>query len=97
MSLKSTISSKGQITVPLEIRQRLGLKQGDRVEFVIEEGKTILRPNRDEEENPFKKYVGVLPAFKTREEVNAWVRSLRDEEDESDITLGEASRDDHQH
>ena len=36
MARSSTISSKGQIkTVPLEIRKRLGLKQGDRVEFVV--------------------------------------------------------------
>jgi antitoxin PrlF len=36
MARSGTISSKGQITVPLEIRNRLGLKQGDRVEFVVE-------------------------------------------------------------
>ena len=83
MPNSSTISSKGQITVPIEIRQRLGLKAGDRVEFVIEEGKTILRPNRNGEENPFKKYIGSVPVFKSREEINDWVRSLRDEEEES--------------
>jgi hypothetical protein len=34
------------------------------------------------EENPFKKYEGILPAFPGgRDEVNAWVRSLRDDED----------------
>jgi len=33
----STISSKGQVTVPQEIRKRLGLEPGDRVEFVAEE------------------------------------------------------------
>jgi antitoxin PrlF len=35
MGPSSTISSEGQITVPLEIRDRLGLKEGDRLEFVI--------------------------------------------------------------
>jgi AbrB family looped-hinge helix DNA binding protein len=44
MSASSTISSKGQITVPLEIRRRLGLKEGDRVEFVVEGELTIIRP-----------------------------------------------------
>src|ERR1700687_2159498 len=29
----ATITSKGQITIPLEVRQRLDLKPGDRVEF----------------------------------------------------------------
>ena len=75
----STISSKGQITVPREIRQRLGLKEGDRVEFVIDQDRTIIRPARGAE-NPFQKYVGALPAFSSVEEINDWVRNLRDEE-----------------
>ena len=78
MARSSTISSKGQVTVPLEIRHRLGLKQGDRVEFVVENGQTIIRPARGSE-NPFTKYVGALPVFEGTREVNAWVRSLRDE------------------
>ena len=81
MPPSSTISSKGQITVPLEIRERLGLKPGDRVEFVIDDGRTILRPERPPE-NPFLKYVGAYPAFSSIEEINAWVRSMRDPEDE---------------
>jgi antitoxin PrlF len=79
MAPNSTISSKGQITVPLEIRRRLGLKEGDRVEFVVEGERTIIRPAQPAE-NPFDKYVGALPAFHSKREINAWVRSLRDEE-----------------
>lgn len=29
----ATVTSKGQVTVPADIRRRLGLKAGDRVEF----------------------------------------------------------------
>jgi AbrB family looped-hinge helix DNA binding protein len=79
MPPSSTISSKGQITVPLEIRRRLGLKEGDRVEFVVDDGRTILRPARNAE-NPFEKYIGAAPGFRSRREINAWVRDLRDEE-----------------
>jgi antitoxin PrlF len=78
MGRSSTISSKGQITVPLEIRNRLGLKQGDRVEFVVENSRTTIRPARTPE-NPFLKYVGALPAFSGVRQVNAWVRTLRDD------------------
>jgi antitoxin PrlF len=80
MSRRSTtINSKGQITVPLEIRNRLGLKTGDRVEFVVDDERTTIRPARAPE-NPFEKYVGALPAFSSTQELNAWVRRLRDEE-----------------
>jgi len=41
----STITTKGQITIPGEIRRHLKLKPGDRVEFLVEpDGKVILVP-----------------------------------------------------
>jgi AbrB family looped-hinge helix DNA binding protein len=79
MPPSSTISSKGQITVPIEVRHRLGLRQGDRVEFVYEDGRTVLRPARTET-NPFTAYLGAFPAFSSREEVNAFYRDLRDDD-----------------
>ena len=72
------ITSKGRITLPLQIRQRLGLKNGDRVEVVIDNGRTIIRPAKPSE-NPFEKYVGVLPAFATRQEIQRWVATLRND------------------
>lgn len=74
----STISSKGQITVPIEVRRRLGLQEGDRVEFVFEDGRTVLRPAHVEND-PFAAYVGVLPVFKDKAEIDAWLHDLRDE------------------
>jgi AbrB family looped-hinge helix DNA binding protein len=65
------------VTVPIEVRRRLGLREGDRVEFVFEGGRTVLRPTRGEK-NPFADFVGVLPAFKTTDEINEWIRDLRD-------------------
>jgi len=41
----ATVTSKGQITIPNEIRRKLGLKAGDQVEFFEEEdGKFAFRP-----------------------------------------------------
>jgi antitoxin PrlF len=43
-SLISTVTSKGQMTMPAEIRRRLNLKAGDRVEFVVApDGRVSLR------------------------------------------------------
>lgn len=41
--MKSTVSSKGQITVPVEIRKELGLEAGTVVELELREGEVILR------------------------------------------------------
>ncbi len=41
--MKSKISSKGQITVPAEVRYELGLRPGMAVEFELREGGVFLR------------------------------------------------------
>jgi antitoxin PrlF len=79
MKHSSTISSKGQVTVPQEIRARVGLSAGDRVEFAVENGKILFRPLRSED-NPFEKYRGALKHFRSRKEIKAWMRELRDED-----------------
>ena len=78
MAHTSVISSKGQVTVPQEIRIRLGLKEGDRIEFVVEGGNTVIRPIRAAE-NPFEAFTGVLEgAFPDGvREINAWVDEMR--------------------
>jgi AbrB family looped-hinge helix DNA binding protein len=41
----TTITSKGQITLPKEVREHLGLGEGDRIEFVIQPGGDVqMRP-----------------------------------------------------
>jgi len=40
----STLTSKGQITLPAELRRRWGLKPGDRVDFTLQDdGRVVLR------------------------------------------------------
>ncbi len=42
----SSISEKGQITIPKEIRDKLGLVQGDRLVFDLKEDMIIIRKSR---------------------------------------------------
>jgi AbrB family looped-hinge helix DNA binding protein len=43
----STVSSKGQVTIPADVRRRLGVSSADKVAFVLtDEGKVELRPAR---------------------------------------------------
>ena len=39
----STVTSKGQVTIPQEIRRALGIRQGSRVAFLAKNGKAELR------------------------------------------------------
>ena len=41
----STLSSKGQATIPKGIREYLNLQPGQRIDFIVdEEGRVVLRP-----------------------------------------------------
>jgi AbrB family looped-hinge helix DNA binding protein len=77
MAATSTISSKGQITLPMEVRQRLGVGEGDKVEFTFDGQQTVVTPVRSEE-SPFRKWVGIgRGVFKDEDELLAWERELR--------------------
>ena len=38
----SRVSSKGQVTIPIDIRKRLNLKEGDKVVFYEENGRVFI-------------------------------------------------------
>ena len=39
------ITTKGQVTIPVDVRRRLGVDAGDRIEFVeMEDGSFAIRP-----------------------------------------------------
>lgn len=42
----ATLTSKGQLTVPKKVRERLHLQEGDRVDFVMDEKGVHLHPVR---------------------------------------------------
>ena len=44
MNTRAKVTSKGQITLPKAVRDRLHLKAGDVVEFVERDGETLVRP-----------------------------------------------------
>lgn len=46
MGMIGSITSKGQTTVPKEVRDRLGLEQGARIEWVIDGDKAIVKPRK---------------------------------------------------
>lgn len=55
---RAKITSKGQLTLPKELREKLGLKPGDYLE--IKETKKGYVLEKDLDEQRFRKYVGLL-------------------------------------
>lgn len=79
---RAKVTSKGQITVPVEIRRSLGVKPGDKIRFEQQEGG--IRVARDTNENPFEKWRGIggFPGMgKGREAIVAYFREMRGYDD----------------
>ncbi|HXF50607.1 MAG TPA: AbrB/MazE/SpoVT family DNA-binding domain-containing protein [Dehalococcoidia bacterium] len=62
---KTKITIKGQITVPKHVRERLGLRPGDEIEFV--EDKAGFRVQKRVPASPFAKYRGYLKGLAGRD------------------------------
>jgi AbrB family looped-hinge helix DNA binding protein len=50
--METVLSTKGQIVVPKALRERLGLRPGDRLEANEEDGRLILTPRRNRRGRP---------------------------------------------
>jgi antitoxin PrlF len=77
------ISSKGQVTIPADIRRRLGVKAGDKIKYVVRDGVTTIQPER-EIENPFAEFIGALGPSQPDGTAVAWQREMRGGDDEDD-------------
>lgn len=81
------VTSKGQVTIPIEIRKRLGIKNGDKVLF-YEEGGRIYMTNSSM--NAFREaqraFAGEADrmGLKDDEDVMAMIKELRDERNGTD-------------
>jgi AbrB family looped-hinge helix DNA binding protein len=73
--MKSTISSKGQITVPVEVRERLGLAAGTIVRFELRPDGVLLRKGSGGD-HPVDKVFGVLRPARPRDSL-ALVSEMR--------------------
>lgn len=80
------ITSKGQVTIPQEIREELGLLPNTEVEFSVERGRAVLRPKADALSPGAKlvKHIRESGAGKMIMSSKELMALLRDEPDELD-------------
>ena len=72
----SRLTSKGQVTIPKAVRDRLGLQPGDEIEFIATpEGIQVRRRQR---ENQFQRWIGYLSDLEGQDPVDL-VREMRGE------------------
>ena len=77
MQKQAKITSKGQITIPREIRRAMGVQAGDRLLFESDKEGIRVRPVRTA--SPFAKYQGIgNPGIGSgRKAINRWIRKMR--------------------
>lgn len=86
------VTTKGQVTIPKQIREELGIEPGDEVVFTrIDGGYQIEKeaPTTSDGEDPFEKYRGTATGDGTMPEQmrrlrGEYPRSLDDSDDETD-------------
>jgi AbrB family looped-hinge helix DNA binding protein len=84
VELKAKVTSKGQLTIPKEVRRVLGVREGDSLVFEVGEGDSEeIRVRVDRKPVSFADYEGFWREGKGMnwEEINAYVRDLRGHED----------------
>ena len=79
MQKQATITSKGQITVPREVRRVLGVRTGDKLLFESDGKGVRVRPVRTR--SAFSKYRGIgNPGIASgRTSIEKWLRGMRRE------------------
>jgi AbrB family looped-hinge helix DNA binding protein len=77
MQKQARITSKGQITVPREVRRVLGVRAGDRLLFESDGKGVRVRPVRNK--SAFSKYRGIgNPEIRSgRKSISRWLRDMR--------------------
>lgn len=83
--LTSSLTRKGQVTIPAEIRAVLGLRGGDKVAFMVARGKVEIAPARSIAERTagaLKRY-GRTPPATPEEEREAFAQAVAEEVGES--------------
>jgi AbrB family looped-hinge helix DNA binding protein len=73
--MATTMTSKGQVTIPKPVRDFLGLKPGSAVEFeLVSDGRVVLKPARGRGKSPFARLRGSAKGPLSTDQIMAMTR-----------------------
>lgn len=83
MELKARVTSKGQLTIPKEVRRALGVREGDSLLFEVDEDDEQVRVRVERKPVSFADYEGAWREGKgmSLAEVDEYMRELRGYDD----------------
>ena len=83
MELKAKVTSKGQLTIPKEVRKALGVREGDSLLFEVDEEDEQVRVRVERKPVSFADYEGAWREGKgmSRAEVDDYMQDLRGYDD----------------
>lgn len=73
--MKAIVSEKGQVTIPKALRERLGIRAGEVLDFEAERGRLVAR--KQVAEDPVDEVFGILDLPRSTDEL---IAELRDPE-----------------
>ena len=76
--MSTTVTSKGQVTIPKAVRERLGIQPGSKVDFKVAANGDIVLTHAHGKQKPapnrFAKYVGIAGPGPSTDEIMAMWR-----------------------
>jgi AbrB family looped-hinge helix DNA binding protein len=74
--MKSTMSSKGQLTIPIELREKMGLEAGTVIQFELRDGRVYMRKGT-QADHPVDRLYGSLHLDRSVDEILDEMRGPR--------------------
>lgn len=86
MNIKRTVGEKGQIVVPKDIREHLGIKPGSEVVFEVKEKEIVIKPAKSPKEI-VEEFCSIVPK-KLRKNINTKkIKRLLEEQIEEEYDI----------
>ncbi|MBA4181193.1 MAG: AbrB family transcriptional regulator [Anaerolinea sp.] len=70
--MKAIVSEKGQVTIPKKLRDELGIKPGQVLDFVREDGRLVIE--KAPADDPIARIWGILGEGRSTDEYMAFIR-----------------------